>query len=210
MPHTVPLDTTPPVAVLELLSPAARGVPLKLSASRSTDNVGIAHYRWTLEDEQKVVTTDIPEFTVNYAGGGSHVVQLNAIDAAGNPSDAACLVITTSYDISQNSSLPGGTASQPATPGAASAPVAPTPWPAPPAVVVMKNVAKPSAAAFRPKLLRQLGPQPGGQYPGRRLSRRTLHHQQQRSGDGRPDSTGAGPEIPRRYLPRHQHRQLSG
>ncbi|WP_148416584.1 PKD domain-containing protein [Haloferax sp. KTX1] len=90
--ETYTVDTTAPVAVPESDSnPVDQRSPVAFDASASTDNVGIASYRWNFGDGSPNASGATPSHT--YAGRGTYTVTLTVVDAGGN-TDTETLEVT--------------------------------------------------------------------------------------------------------------------
>ena len=92
------LDTTPPVAVLDVSPQLVAGQSVLLSGSRSTDVGGtIARFRWQLPNDGIDVETTAPTYVVPASANlsaGSHAVSLIVTDSSGNASPPATATVT--------------------------------------------------------------------------------------------------------------------
>jgi cytochrome c biogenesis protein CcdA/PKD repeat protein/glutathione peroxidase-family protein len=73
-------DVTKPVPVITIDSPLIVGTPIAVSASASTDNVGITQYTWNFGDGQ---TASGVNTSHNYTVPGNYTITLTVNDAAG-------------------------------------------------------------------------------------------------------------------------------
>lgn len=78
------LDTTPPVAFFALPGSVAEDMELALSGARSTDNVGIVNWTWTIQDHASTSTHYGSTASYLWSTPGTYDLTLTVRDAAGN------------------------------------------------------------------------------------------------------------------------------
>ncbi len=76
------VDKVKPEAKAEEINVVKEGKTITLSASDSTDNVGIEEYKWSIDGGEETFTGQSVEYTFNTSG--KHEVSLTVVDGSGN------------------------------------------------------------------------------------------------------------------------------
>jgi len=86
-------DTTPPVALIRTNSSARMHELVRIDGTGSTDNVGVACFRWSIEDAGRVTVLLDPFVFYEFDEAGSYLVLLEVRDAVGHTAFAMTSIL---------------------------------------------------------------------------------------------------------------------